>query len=96
MRVEEFLISSFVFPNVSGFKYLIKAIQIVKSDPNYSKNKHLYSKVAEFFEKTPQNVERGIRYIVDNKLTVEDYAKLGLTKKLTISEFIYYFATQGE
>lgn len=96
MEVRKFLLESNVYPNLNGFDYVIAAVEMVKKEGKISTTKQLYPGIAKQFNTTSSKVERAIRFIVSTKINSKTYDKLGFRKKPTNSEFIYYFAKQGE
>lgn len=97
MTIKKFLIESGVFPNLYGFNYLVRAVEIVKKEGKIQVTKELYPKIAKEFKTTSCKVERAIRHIIFDKIKLQNYRKIGLTKAPTNSQLIYYFAMkQGE
>ncbi len=94
MKLKKFLIESGIYPNLKGFNYLIKAVEIVKKKGLILITKELYPMIAEEFATGSLCVERAIRHVI-YKIKPQDYKKIGIKKFPTNSEFIYYFAEKG-
>jgi len=95
MTIHDFLIKNGIFPNLKGFNYLIKAVEIVKENPTIKTTKDLYPAIAKAFKDSSQKVERAIRNIVAQKIKIKQYAEIGINKRPTNSELIWYFAVEG-
>lgn len=95
MNIHDYLIEKGVFPNLIGFNYLIKAVNLIKEKGRLSITKELYPLIAKEYKTSSTKVERAIRSIVTNKLTMKDFASIGLNKRPSNSEFIYFFANLG-
>lgn len=89
--------------NLSGYKYLREAVELVITDDVYRLkiNKKLYPKIAEKFGNTPTGVERAIRYACEMSADRGNYNLLCDVFGSTISadrgratnkEFIYTLA----
>lgn len=91
MKLRTFLIESGIYPNLRGFNYLIKAVEIVKKKGLISMTKELYPMIAEEFNISASCVSRGI-YNVIHKINLKDFKRIGLNKIPTGGEFIYYFS----
>lgn len=96
MNTREFLLESGVLPNLLGFNYIIRAVEIVKQKGRVQITKELYPTIAREFNTSASKVERAIRHALFDKIDVKSYQKIGLKQKPTNSEFIYYFAIRGE
>ena len=94
MEIREFLIETGNFPNLNGYSCLIMAVDIVKKNKDLRMVKGVYSIIAKEKNSTVQKVERAMRHII-NRTPIEDFKKIGLTKRPTVSEFVYYFAEGG-
>lgn len=95
MNIHDYLIESGIYPNLKGFRYIIKAVEIVKKNPAISFTRELYPEIAKTFNATTSSVERGIRHIVSDKISTQDYKRIGLKVRPTNAEFIHYFAMKG-
>ena len=95
MNIHDFLIENGVFPNLNGFDYIIKAVEIVKKNPKKKATKDLYPTVAKMFKTSSSKVEREIRAIITNKLKYKQFEKIGIYKRPTNSELIWFFAVGG-
>ena len=95
MNIHDYLIESGIYPNLKGFRYIIKAVEIVKKNPAISFTRELYPEIAKIFNATTSSVERGIRHIVSDKISTQDYKRIGLKVRPTNAEFIHYFAMKG-
>lgn len=93
MEINKFLVEKGVFPNLIGFNYLITAVEIVKKEKHLQITKELYPMIAKQYKTTSSRVERAIRTIVSNKLTLKDYKSIGINKRPSNSEFIHFFAS---
>lgn len=96
MNIHDFLIESGIFPNLNGFHYLIKAVEIVKKKPKMQATKELYPAVGKAFKVSSTSVERSIRNIVVGKLKYKDFEKIGIHKRPTNTELIWFFAIGGK
>lgn len=95
MTIKEFLVESGVFPNLKGFNYLIKAVELVSKNPNMKTTKDLYPTIAKEYKDTATRVERAIRNIVSNKISMRQFNSVGINKRPNNSELIWFFATEG-
>lgn len=69
MVIKEYLLSVGIRPNIKGFKFLTKAIELVIKDETYldSITKRLYPDVAKYFiGESASKVERAIRHSIDS------------------------------
>jgi two-component system response regulator (stage 0 sporulation protein A) len=68
-------------PNLKGFKYTRKAVELCVSDPDYLEmiTKRLYPEIAKEFKTTSSRTERAIRHAIEVRYTGQ---------KPTNSEFI--------
>lgn len=96
MTVNDFLIKSGAYPNLKGFCYIVRAVEIVEEEGYLLITKELYPKIAEEFNTTPSKVERAIRHIITTKIPAKVYHALGFAKKPTNGEFVYYFANKSK
>lgn len=94
MEIRQFLIETGNFPNLNGYSCLIMAVDIVKNNSNLRMVKDVYSMIAKEKNMTAQRVERAMRHII-NRTPLQEFKKIGLTKKPTVSELVYYFAEGG-
>ena len=95
MTIKEFLIETGNFPNLNGFDMLVRAVEIVKKKGKIKVSKELYPMLAKEFNTTATRVERAIRHIVSGRITIKQYAEIGINKRPSNSELIYYFAQGG-
>ena len=91
MKTNEFLIKLGVYPNLKGFDYIVRAVEIIKEKGHLKVTKELYPKIAEEFGTLPTRVERAMRHIV-SKISKSRLEDLGFVKNPTTSELIYYIA----
>ena len=96
MTIREFLVETGNLPNLAGFDYLIRAVEIVKEKKRVQITKEVYPQLAKEFDTTPSRVERAIRHIVSDRLKLADFKIIGLNKRPSNSELIYYFAVGGK
>lgn len=96
MTIREFLVKTGCLPNLAGFDYLIRAVEIMKEKKRISITKELYPLVAKEFNSSASKVERAMRSIVANKISIKQYKMIGLEKRPSNSELIYYFASMQE
>lgn len=96
MTIKEFLIETGNFPNLSGFNMLVRAVEIVKQKGKMKVTSDLYPMLAKEFKTSASRVERAIRHIVANRITLKQYASVGINKKPSNSELIYFFAQGGK
>ncbi len=91
MKTNEFLIKLGIYPNLKGFDYIVRAVEIVKENGHIEVTKELYPKIAEEFDTSSSKVERAMRHIV-SKISKNRLEDLGFVKNPTTSELIYYIA----
>ena len=97
MNVHDFLIETGNFPNLIGFKYIIRAVEIVQEKGRIKLVQELYPTIGREFNSSASRVERAIRHILTNRIKVKDYQRIGINKRPTAGEFIYFFANvKGE
>lgn len=94
MEISTFLKKNGCFPNLNGYHCLILAVDIVKKNNRLKMVKEVYPEVARQLNTTPSKVERAIRHIISSKLDMKAYKEIGLSKRPTNSELIYYFAEE--
>ena len=90
--MRNFLIESGVYPNLKGFNYIIKAVELVMENPQIKITKELYPKIAKLNNDSCTRVERAIRHVVTDKIPSRKYRDIGLNKSPNNGEFIHYFA----
>ena len=95
MTIREFLVESGVMPNLTGFDYLVRAVEIVKEKKKVRATTELYPMLAKEFDTSASRVERAMRHIVTNKIMMSDYKRIKLNKRPSNIEFIYFFAMGG-
>ena len=66
-RVHKLLLAIGVPPNIYGYSYIIRSIELILSNPEYMHyiTKGLYIDVAKDFHATPSRVERAIRHAIN-------------------------------
>lgn len=96
MTIREFLVKTGCLPNLTGFDYLIRAVEIVRQKKKISITGELYPLLAKEFKSSANKVERAMRHIVTNKISIKQYGMIGLEKRPSNSELIYYFAAMQE
>lgn len=67
-RLHKLLLDIGVPPNVYGYTYIIRSIQLIIKDPGYMHyiTKGLYIDIAKEFHATPARVERSIRHAINS------------------------------
>lgn len=95
MNMREFLINNDVYPNLTGYNFLIRAVEIIKKRKILI-TKELYPQIAKEYNTTASRVERAIRHIIASKLTFSSFIKIGMNKKPSNGELICYFAAMQE
>ena len=60
-KVEDLLIKMGIYPNLSGFNYICKAVSYIIGESS-ARTRHIYKTVAKDFETTESRVERAIRH----------------------------------
>ena len=96
ITIREFLLETGNFPNLTGFYPLCRAVEIVREKGHISITKELYPQLAGEFNSTAAKIERAMRHITADRITLKQYKDLwGLAKRPTVSEFIYNFALVG-
>ena len=95
-KIEELLIDMGIYPNLSGFRYICKAIPYILKDKT-AKITYVYFVVSEEFGVTWTAVERAIRVAMTkiNKNS-EPYKKYINADDITASQFLYLFAMRLE
>ena len=70
-RLHKLLLEIGVPPNVYGYSYIIRSIQLIMKDPSYMHyiTKGLYIDIAKEFHATPARVERSIRHAINAAFT---------------------------
>ena len=66
-RLHKLLLAIGVPPNIYGYSYIIRSIELILSNPEYMNyiTKGLYIDVAKDFHATPSRVERAIRHAIN-------------------------------
>ena len=66
-RLHKLLLAIGVPPNIYGYSYIIRSIELILSNPEYMHyiTKGLYIDVAKDFHATPSRVERAIRHAIN-------------------------------
>lgn len=66
-QLHKLLLSIGVPPNIYGYGYIIRSIELILSNPEYMHyiTKGLYIDVAKYFHATPTRVERAIRHAIN-------------------------------
>ena len=97
MTIQEFLFKTGNYSNLSGFKPLCRAVEIVKAKKGKIYiTKELYPQLAKEFDTTPSKIERSMRFIIQERISVAEYRKLlGMEFVPSNSELIFYFASLG-
>lgn len=93
MKIYDFLIENGIYPNLAGFHYLVRAVDIVQRKGKVKLIQGLYTTIAKEFDTSWNRVERAIRHILTKKIKIKDYQRIGLYKKPAVGQFIYYFAS---
>lgn len=92
MKIREFLLSTGNMPNLKGFNCLVRAVEIIKKDKTANMSKVIYPTLAKEFGYTIPSVERAMRHIINNRIKMDAFKKIGLNKRPTTKELLYYFA----
>lgn len=95
MTVKEFLLKTGNYPNLTGFYPLCRAVEIAKEKGKIGITTELYPQLAKEFNSTPTRIERAMRHIITNRITLEHHKELGFIKTPSVSEFVYGFAMRG-
>lgn len=61
-KVEDLLIELGIYPNLYGFAYICKAVEIISRSKERMKIMQLYEEVVKEFDSNTARVERGIRH----------------------------------
>ena len=66
-RLHKLLLAIGVPPNIYGYSYILRSIELILSNPEYMHyiTKGLYIDVAKDFHATPSRVERAIRHAIE-------------------------------
>ena len=66
-RLHKLLLAIGVPPNIYGYSYILRSIELILSNPEYMHyiTKGLYIDVAKDFHATPSRVERAIRHAIN-------------------------------
>lgn len=94
-KVEDLLIELGIYPNLYGFAYICKAVEIISLSTERMKIMWIYSEVAKEFNSNAARVERGIRHAFSRIDKDSDAWKkyLGI-KETTNSAVLYTLATK--
>lgn len=93
-KVEDLLIALGVYPNLSGFAYICKAIGYISKDRNV-KMCEIYNLVANDFDTTPSRAERSIRTALSKMdRDSEAYKKYIGIKEFANSAVLYTMAVR--
>lgn len=93
MKAEQFLLSNGVYPSLKGYRYFLRAIELVIDNEQSSMTKVIYPSIAATFDVTGSKVERAIRHLI-SKIPYKAFQDIGIKRltKPTNSELIYLFA----
>ena len=80
-RLHKLLLDIGVQPNLYGYSYIVRSIQLIIKDPGYMHyiTKGLYIDIAKEFHATPARVERSIRHAINSAFA---YGNSDLTNNL--------------
>lgn len=93
-KVEDLLIELGIYPNLYGFAYICKAIEIISSSKERMKIMWIYSEVAKEFNSNTARVERGIRHAFSRiDKDSEAWKRLGINET-TNSAVLYTLAVK--
>lgn len=93
-KIEEILIELGVYPNLSGFNYICKAIDYISKNSG-ARICAVYSLVADDFNTTSSRVERAIRHALSKADKDSDaYKKYMSVKDTTNSTVLYTMAVR--
>lgn len=93
-KVEDVLIGLGIYPNLSGFDYICKAIYYIMSDRTV-RICNVYKLVAKDFGTTSSRVERAIRHTLSKiDKESEEYKQYMSVKDKTNSAILYTFAVR--
>jgi len=95
MNIREFLLENDIFPNIKGYNYIIKGVELVKQHPDMPIVKGLYPAIAKIYNSTASKVERAMRHVIADKIALYSFNKIGINKVPTVGEFIWYVALEG-
>jgi hypothetical protein len=93
-KVERWLTRIGIYGHLKGKKYLRDAVKMVKREPDKSMTA-LYNDIAAKYKTTPARVERDMRFILQSKITDEQYRIIGIYMRPRNGEFIYHCAEVG-
>ena len=91
MKTKQFLLQSGIYPNLLGFNYILRAVEIAKERGNTKIVNGIYDQIAKEYKTKKTCVERGIRTVIQH-ISPEMFEKVGVTIKLTNGQFIYFCA----
>lgn len=91
MTIKEFLFNAGVYPNLSGFNYLIRAVEIVKEKGKIPIKKGIYEQIANEYGTSANCVEKAIVTVI-KKIKTDDFKRIGVNSRLTTGQFIYFLA----
>lgn len=93
-KVEDLLIELGIYPNLYGFAYICKAVEIIGLSKERMKIMWIYSEVAKEFNSNTARVERGIRHAFSRiDKDSEAWKRLGI-KETTNSAVLYTIVTK--
>ena len=76
---------------LSGFKYILTAVELIKEHPNYAHSfcANLYPQIAKKYNVKPCTIEREIRYLLTSSKKSKKYKEVfGDTSSMTNKRFI--------
>jgi len=96
MKIKNFLLEAGIYPNLQGYKYVIRAVEITKiyNANNTSKMplfKYLYTNLAKEFKTKLMCIGRSIRYVIE-QIPKEQLIKFKIKPHPSVSEFIFFWA----
>lgn len=91
MKTRDFLLESGIYPNLLGFNYTLRAVELVKENNLIKVYDGIYEQIAKEFYTKPRCVERAIRNVIQH-IKLEDFKKVGVNFRLTNGQFIHFLA----
>lgn len=88
-KIQDRLIMIGITPNLQGFDYIGRAVELMIEDKRYVRNivSGLYRKIARDYETVPSCVERSIRHAI-SKVNREEWGKYTNSCTYKNSEFL--------
>jgi len=90
MKTAEILMADGIMPNLKGFEFLVKAIEIAKVNQDFRTCK-VYEEIGKSCNSTATSIERGIRHAITHSCKIKPKIMLS-KKKIDNSTYISYVA----